>query len=217
MLTSHYYAMGPAGAKDVTMDKLLSPDPKLERDLKIAMDAAKSVGLPYRMDEGNSCWNGGQEGVSDTLASALWAVDTMLDFASGGCAGVNLHGGGNGFYTPIAGSLAEGFVKRPEYVGMQLVKEFVGATIVSSKLDCPSEKVRAYAAVKNRTRMLAAINKTAAPVGMLTPISHAKAQWKLTGPSLDSKTGVQLTKTSATALRREVLTVDPHSAVLILE
>ena len=90
LLTSHYYAMGPAGAKDVTLDKLLSPDPKLERDLTIAMEAAHAAGIPYRMSEGNSCWNGGEPGVSDTLASALWAADTMLDFASFGCAGVNM-------------------------------------------------------------------------------------------------------------------------------
>ena len=82
MLTSHYYAMGPAGAPGITLDKLLSPDPKLERDLQIAMTAAHSAGLPYRMSEGNSCWNGGQRGVSDTLASALWVADMMLDFAS---------------------------------------------------------------------------------------------------------------------------------------
>jgi hypothetical protein len=87
MLTSHYYAMGPAGAPGMTIDRLLSPDPKLERDLKIAMDAARDAGLPYRMSEGNSCWNGGQPGVSDTLASALWVVDMMLEFASGGLRG----------------------------------------------------------------------------------------------------------------------------------
>ena len=34
LLTSHYYAMGPAGAPGITLDKLLSPDPKLERDLQ---------------------------------------------------------------------------------------------------------------------------------------------------------------------------------------
>ncbi|MGC9222756.1 MAG: hypothetical protein ACP5E2_02465 [Terracidiphilus sp.] len=67
MLTSHYYAMGPAGRPGMTIDRLLSPDPRLERDLKIAMNAAHSAGLPYRMSEGNSCWNGGQPGVSDTI------------------------------------------------------------------------------------------------------------------------------------------------------
>ena len=113
MLTSHYYAMGPAGRPGMTIDRLLSPDPKLDRDLQIAMAAARGAGLPYRMSEGNSCWNGGQPDVSDTLASALWVADMMMQFAAGGCAGVCLHGGGNGFYTPIAGGLGTGFERRP--------------------------------------------------------------------------------------------------------
>src|SRR5580658_6108906 len=37
MLTSHYYAMGPAGAPGMTIDRLLSPDPKLDRDLQLAI------------------------------------------------------------------------------------------------------------------------------------------------------------------------------------
>src|SRR6185437_5786590 len=73
LLTWHYYAMGPAGAKGITIDRLLSPDPKLAHDLEIAQAAARTAGIPFRMTEGNSCWNGGQPGVSDTLASALWA------------------------------------------------------------------------------------------------------------------------------------------------
>ena len=217
MLTSHYYAMGPAGAKDVTMDKLLSPDSKLRRDLKIAVDAAKSIGVPYRMDEGNSCWNGGQEGVSDTLASALWAADMMLDFASGGCAGVNLHGGGNGFYTPIAGSLATGFTTRPEYLGMQLAKEFVGATLLATKLDSQSDKLSAYAAIKDGAHILLAINKTDQPATLKVPLQQAKSQAFLTGSALDQKSGVTLTKSKPTALHNGILTVAPHSAVFIRE
>jgi hypothetical protein len=215
MLTSHYYAMGPAGAKDVTMEKLLSPDPKLDRDLNIAMDAARSAGLPYRMCEGNSCWNGGQEGVSDTLASALWVLDMMLNFAAPGCAGVNLHGGGNGFYTPIAGSLAEGFVRRPEFFGMLLAKEFVGATLVRSTLECGSDKVRAYAGVKDGVRLLTVINKTEQVMAIKTPIRHSKEQWLLTGPAIDAKDRVWINRKPGNALNDSVLHVGPHSAVLI--
>ncbi len=106
------------------------------------------------MSEGNSCWNGGQPGVSDTLASALWVADMMLDFASLGCAGVNLHGGGSGFYTPIAGSLAAGFERRPEYFGMELIKQFAGATLIRSTLECANDRIRAYAARNpNRVRV----------------------------------------------------------------
>jgi hypothetical protein len=215
MLTSHYYAMGPAGAPGITLDKLLSPDPKLERDLAIAMAAAHSAGLPYRMSEGNSCWNGGQSGVSDTLASALWVADMMLDFASLGCAGVNLHGGGNGFYTPIAGTLAEGFTRRPEYFGVELIKPFTGATLIRSKLDCANDRVRAYAARKSGSAMVLIINKSDQPALIRTTLRRAHRQWLLIGPAIDAKQGVTLTEGSATALHKGMLQVPAYSAILL--
>jgi len=216
MLTSHYYAMGPAGAKDVTMDKLLSPDPKLERDLKIAMEAARKAGVPYRMCDGNSCWNGGQEGVSDTLASALWVLEMMLHFAELGCAGVNLHGGGNGFYTPIAGSLQSGFTQRPEYFGMELAKEFMGATLVQSTLECSSNnRVRAYVGEKDGALLVLAINKTEQTIAMKTPLHRVREQCELSGTAIDAKQGVMLTKSHGSPLQDGVLHVRPNSAVLI--
>lgn len=215
MLTSHYYAMGPAGAPGITLDKLLSPDPKLERDLKTAMNAAHSAGIPYRMSEGNSCWNGGQPGVSDTLASALWVGDMMLEFASLGCAGVNLHGGGNGFYTPIAGSMAAGFERRPEYFGMELIKPFVGATLIESKLDCASDRVRAYAARNAKSTFVITINKSNQPAAIRTTLRHAHRQWLLTGPAIDAKQGVTLTESSAAALHKDTLQVPAYSAILL--
>ena len=215
LLTSHFYAMGPAGAPGITIDKLLSPDPKLERDLQIAMTAAHSAGLPYRMSEGNSCWNGGQPGVSDTLASALWVADMMLDFASLGCAGVNLHGGGNGFYTPIAGSLATGFERRPEYFGMELIKPFTGATLIPAKLDCANDRVRAYAARNAHSRLVIVINKSDQPAAIRTTLRRAHRQWLLTGPAIDAKQGVTLTENSATALHKGTLQVPAYSAILL--
>jgi hypothetical protein len=214
MLTSHYYAMGPAGAMDVNLDKLLAPDPKLDRDLQIAMEAARSVGLPYRMSEGNSCWNGGEPGVSDTLASALWVADAMLRFASLGCAGVNLHGGGNGTYTPIAGGVTSGFTRRPEFCGMKLMREFVGATLVQSDLQCSSDRVSTYVARKNRSEMLLAINKTAQELTMRVPMRKCREHWLLTGPAIDAREGVTLTRSEGTVLHGGLLHVPPFSAVL---
>jgi hypothetical protein len=215
MLTSHYYAMGPAGAPGMTIDRLLSPDPKLDRDLQTAMSAARGAGLPYRMSEGNSCWNGGQPGLSDTFASALWVADMMLDFAAGGCAGVNLHGGGNGFYTPIAGSLESGFLRRPEFYGIELMKPFVGASLVRSSLDCSSDRIRVYAVRKAEATLLLAINKTGQPATIHTPLRHAKKQWLLSGPAVDSTTGVTLTESRADSIHAGSLRVPPYTAVLL--
>ncbi len=103
MLSSHFYAMGPA--KDPNMDAafLLSRNKRLDQQIKQAKQAvAHSEGSIFRMTEGNSCFGGGKPGVSDAFASALWGADYMLTCASGGYCGVNLHGGGDGYYTPIA-------------------------------------------------------------------------------------------------------------------
>ncbi len=217
LLTWHYYAMGPAGAKGITVDKLLSPDPKLARALQFAQQASRTAGIPFRMSEGNSCWNGGQPGVSDTLASALWAADVMLQFAAAGSAGINFHGGGNGYYTPIAGSLAAGFHRRPEFYGMELARHFVGATIEQSNLVCANDRVRAYASRKAGAQLILAINKTSQPVAMRTSMHRAAEQWLLSGPLIDATQGVTLSCSHATALHKSVLHVAPYSAVLIRE
>jgi hypothetical protein len=221
MLTSHYYAMGPAGAPGVTIERLLSPAPKLERDLQTAMAAARGAGLPYRMSEGNSCWNGGQPGISDALASALWVADMMLEFAQGGCAGVNLHGGGNGLYTPIAGSLAAGFVPRPEYWGIRLASALVGSTLVKSVFTCSDSWVRAYATRKGGGLAVLAINKTDQAVSVRITFAGAKQstsgllQRVLCGPAIDAREGVSIIESDATALRDGILHMEPYSATVI--
>jgi hypothetical protein len=214
MLTSHYYAMGPAGAPGMTIDRLLSPDPKLEDNLKTIMGAAHAAGLPYRMSEGASCWNGGQPGVSDTLASALWVAEMMLEFAAAGCSGVNLHGGGNGFYTPIAGSLTNGFVRRPEFFGMELVKQLIGATLIKSELACENGRIRAFAARRNHERSLVAINGTDKLVEIMMPGRALRKRQLLTGPSLDAKDDVLLMGANGHTHERGAVHVPPHSALL---
>ncbi|MGZ4272561.1 MAG: hypothetical protein ACXVRP_02240, partial [Solirubrobacteraceae bacterium] len=47
--------------------------------------------LPFRVAEMNSASCQGEKGVSDTFASALWALDTMFEFAAVGVDGVNFH------------------------------------------------------------------------------------------------------------------------------
>jgi hypothetical protein len=139
----------------------------------------------------------------------------MLDFAAGGCAGVNLHGGGNGFYTPIAGSLESGFVRRPEFFGMELIKPFVGVSLIRSSLDCSSDRIRAYAARKSKTTILLVMNKTAQPASIHTPLRRAKKQWLLSGPSIDATTGITLVESHANSIHDGALRVPPYTAVLL--
>jgi hypothetical protein len=98
-LTHHYYIGGPPSNPQMTIDYILSPNPKVQQlahDIRAAaarLSAGEHRTIPYRMTEGNTCYRGGKPGVSDVFAASLWAADYFLYLASQGYAGVNLHGG----------------------------------------------------------------------------------------------------------------------------
>jgi hypothetical protein len=197
LVSSHYYAMGPAGGPGIDAQKLLSNDPRLTREMPILVAAGKTAGVPYRMTEGNSCYHGGQPGVSDAFASALWAADYLLRVAQAGYAGVNLHGGGEGYYAPITGE-PNATKLRPEYYGMLLAQRFAGATFVVASLGGDARDVNGYAAHVGDALVVAAVNKSANPVQVRLRGGMAGATecWTLTAPSLDAKDGVQFAQAS---------------------
>jgi hypothetical protein len=216
LLTGHYYAMGPAGSPDATLDQLLDLDPKLatihRHDLPTIEEVIKTARLPFRITEGNSCWDGGKPGVSDTLASALWSADTMLRFAQMGWCGFNLHSGGNGYYTPIAGSPSAGLTKRPEYFGIQFAQLFIGATFLPTTLIGASPRITAYAFQRNHHRQLVLFNKDANPITITLPVRPQPRAQLLTGPSLESKEGISLTFIDVP--RSQTANVPAHTAIL---
>lgn len=133
-ISSHYYAEGPPTNPAMTIERLLKPSPKLENEIAAYHQAQQATGLPFRMTETNSCYQGGKRGVSNTFASALWAGDYMYQLAAAGSLGINFHGGGYGWYTPIAGTPKAGFLARPEYYGMLLFAQAGPGRLVSAKL-----------------------------------------------------------------------------------
>jgi hypothetical protein len=216
LLTGHYYAMGPAGNPDATLEQLAGPNPKLATvhaaGFPVVAEAMKAAGLPFRMSEGNSCWDGGKPGVSDTLASALWCADMMLRFAQMGWCGVNLHGGGSGFYTPIAGAPSTGFTRRPEYFGIQFGESFAGATFLAATLAGAGQDVTAYALEHNGRRRVAIINKDDSLVSVELPSPAGGNAMKLSGPGLDSKQGTAFDDVRV-ARSREVV-VESHTGMI---
>jgi hypothetical protein len=63
--------------------------------------AAHAAGESFRIDEMNSVTCNGRTGVSDSFASALWAMDALFAIASDGVDGVNIHtfqGAANGLF-----------------------------------------------------------------------------------------------------------------------
>ena len=216
LLTGHYYAMGPARSPDATLEQLLEPDPKLAtmhlHNLPAVAEAIRTAGLPFRMSEGNSCWDGGKPGVSDTLASALWCADTMLRFAQMGWCGVNLHGGGNGFYTPIAGAPSTGFTRRPEYFGIQFGQSFAGASFLAATLTGAGPHATAYVLELGGRRRVAIVNKDDRSMSVELPSRVGANAMRLSGPALDSKDGT--TFGEARVARSLSVAVAGHTAMI---
>jgi hypothetical protein len=212
-LSSHHYAMGPAGDPRMTADVLLAPNAGLKKQIAGAEAATRASGLAFRLTETNSCYRGGQPGVSDTFASALWAADVMLETAQAGYAGVNLHGGGDQVYTPIA-SDASGTTLRPIYSGMRFAQMFAGAQLFETGITT-DRNVTAYAARDGAKRMLALINKSGDAVGVSLDwedVAHRAptAVHLLTAPALVSR-AVSLTESA----RRLPDTLPAHTAMLL--
>jgi hypothetical protein len=137
MVMVHQYSMDPTG----TVARLLSPATNTaQANAAIpVLTAANAQHLPMRIDETNSAWGGGIDGVSNKQASALWALDYSLQMAQLGLAGINFHGGlgvcnqpiWNGkwqLYTPICAAnstdeAAQVYQAMPIYYGIWMARQ----------------------------------------------------------------------------------------------
>jgi hypothetical protein len=219
LLTSHYYGMGPASDPDMTAEVLLrKTNPDLDAQISaVAAARAAAGGTPYRMDEGNSCFGGGRRGVSDAYASALWAADYILKAACAGFAGVNLHGGGVGVYTPIESSAETPASPQPVYYGMQFAQQFAGYRVAPCALST-SANITAYQGHKAGGTMLAFVNKGESAQTLKLPASLGAGQhgsrWELRGPAVDARRGVQFGPASADE-HGAAIEVAGYSAVIV--
>lgn len=204
-LTQHYYR-GNGQSSSSTAAYLVTPDTSLVSDLQTLNTGAKGIGIPYRVSECNSYYNGGADGVSDAYCSSLWIVDFLFDCALNGAVGVNFHGGGNGDgYTPIADSGGAVVEPRPEYYGILLFAlAGQGTLYTTSPSGIGSLNITAYA-VKTASGGLniLVVNKDSAQNLQLTaqlPQSVTSAKLlemtQLTagasGPSLSATSGVTI-------------------------
>jgi hypothetical protein len=92
LLTDHYYPLSSCGYRP-TVEELLSPTVRAHERAMLAAQAAiaRAAATPLRVDEANSVSCEGFPGVSDSFASALWALEYTARALSAGVAGVNFH------------------------------------------------------------------------------------------------------------------------------
>jgi hypothetical protein len=140
----------------------------------------------------------------------------LLTSANAGFAGVNLHGGEDGFYPPIAIGPSLSTEIRPLYYGMQFASEFAGFEMYDCKIDQDSN-LTAYLGRHGRQSLLGLINKDQRDivVDMPEPLRRhkAKTEMRLTGPSLNALSGTTLAERKSS--ERASVTVPAYSATLL--
>jgi hypothetical protein len=195
LLTQHYYR-GNGQSASSTVAELVSPDPNLIADLATLKAGAATIGIPYRMSETNSFYNGGANGVSDSYASSLWVIDLLFNIALGGGTGANLHGGGDGDgYTPIADNNGVVVEARPEYYGVLLFTLAGQGTLLQTTVAAAGLNVTAYTIRSDAGGLsIVVVNKDGTQNLQLSvdtgqPVNTA-ALLVLSGPALDATSGV---------------------------
>ncbi len=238
-ISHHYYFGGPPSNPQVNIPRLLRPDPKVASVAAITEAAAKKLSVPYRMTEGNTCYQGGKPGVSDVFAASLWAADYALFLATHGYAGINLHGGGGKavgnslgghlpgedllpagdsptshprpFYTSIA-NIEGQYMAEPDFYGLLFAHQMAGGAVMPVDFDPGTVNATAYAVtMPSGHHMVAVINKDDTRALHLDLPGYSVSQ-QLTAPSLTSRSA-QLDEPQSF---REASTLSPGSAVLLI-
>jgi hypothetical protein len=210
LLTQHYYrANGELPTS--TAAYLITPDPTLISNLAILESGAQGIGIPYRMSECNSFYNGGASGVSDSYASSLWVIDYLFNCAQGGAVGVNFHGGGDGpGYTPIADSNGAVVEARPEFYGILLFTLAGQGTLYATQLNAGSLNATAYAVKTSSGLNLVIVNKDStqnlqlsvelpSSASSATLVEMTQSSSGATGPELSATSGVTIQNASVNA------------------
>ncbi len=212
LLTAHYYPLGRCGSYMPSISDLLGAGVRQAETqmLTLADRVQRRTGTPLRLDETNNVACGGQPGVSDTFASALWAADYLSRAMASDVRGVNLHGlpTNPSGYAPLAfvspAAAAAGTLSaRPEFYALLLAAHLIGDRALRGGL-APAGldgSVRAFLRPDGGIDVLA-VNAGLGPAQLRLPLPARFAgatEWRLTAPSLSARDGVRLAGRSVAA------------------
>jgi hypothetical protein len=205
LLTAHFYPLIRCGHDRPTISRLMSPDLRLSEQRvldRLARLAARSH-RPMRIGETNNVACSGQPGVSDTYASALWALDYLVRAVYAGVSGVNFHGflAECRTYTPLCArsrpDLAAGrLAARPEWYALLAARSLAGARPLTTGVT-PTRRDLTAIAVRSPRGGIDAIlvNLGARPIRValrVPPRLRTRTLIRMTGPSLSARSGVRL-------------------------
>jgi hypothetical protein len=152
LLSQHSY-VAAANSSGCSVPNLQITTTQLTDIFDTIQAAATKNNLPgWRMDENNTCSGHGQQGVSDTFISALWAIDYMFEVAKRGGSGINFHNGETGmdgtvpfYYEPIKENGGVVVQVQPEYYGMLLFTQAGVGSMVSAAVTTSAQNFTAWA------------------------------------------------------------------------
>jgi len=195
LLTQHYYRGFGFGSQ--TIDLLLGPDPDLDAGLDALRATATAGGTTYRLAETNSFANGGQPGVSNTFASALWGADLCFKAAENGAAGLNFHNSGAGLGYPAIVTV-NGVVTqiRPLFYGLLLATAAGAGPMPPIQVTGAESTLRVHAVQPSSTSVRAVLINTGAEAATIDldvgrEVTAATVA-RLLGPSLAATADVTL-------------------------
>lgn len=162
---------------------------------------ARARGILLRIDELNSVSCGADPAVSDTFASALWALNTLFEMARVGIHGVNVHTFPGAGYELFRVARVNGrwrAVVAPEYYGLLL---FARAAPAGSRLlrvsNAASGAVRTWATrAHDGTIRVVLVNSGGRPRRLMVGVTGARVGRatleRLSAPGARARTGVSL-------------------------
>jgi len=218
-LTQHSYPGGAGGKVPdpaTGIRQILSPEfeQRYLNSYSAFVPAAQTAQVPYRIEETNNFYNGGAKDVSNSFASALWALDMLYFWLSHGASGINFHTGDTvaaadrqtpcwyaTFWTRPDGTLEV----HPIAYAMKAFNLAAHGTLLSLQITNAPDSLKIYATRDStQATYVTLINKqmdTTQPVDieMALPANYGHVStMSLTAPSLNSTTGVELGQAAIT-------------------
>lgn len=214
LLTAHRYPLVCSSVPAPSIDALLSVATRTRELAQLRSDVAiaRAGHIPLRIDETNSVSCGGRAGVSDTFASALWAVQLITEAMQLGIAGINFHdlpancAGYSSLCASDPAALAAGrLVAAPEWYALLLTRGLTGERPLATVVRPAVPDVAAAAFGGRGAARVILVDSDAGggerAVRLLVGGAYARASVvSLTAPSLSATTGVRLGGRSVNAL-----------------
>ncbi len=209
LLTGHHYPLGCEESPAATIPRLLSTETRRLENESLArfITVSRASGLGVRLDETGSVSCGGRPGISNTFASALWAVDYIARAMAAGAAGINLEGnpancrGYSPLCAPTPAELAAGALRvQPVWYALLLTMTLLGDRPLRTSVSSPKRADVAATALQAPYGGLRVVlvNDDAPGTGTAAISLHVGGAGRpasvlvLSAPALTARSGVEL-------------------------